>query len=161
MKLDFDLQVYVLNKITDVFPQTNLKEWVIELYEKHGKDHTNGNLFYLQMHGLLELEMSPFLDDIQVVWFIRPTEKAFDYLAENGGWSAILGVQIVKLHEESTKALFLQHIKHADLSPEQKTTLSETIRALPDTALKHLTTKVLDNALTQLPSIWKWLQTLL
>lgn len=128
--------------------------------KKHGKDHANGNLFYLQMHGLVELEMSPYLEDKQVIWHIIPTEKAFDYLAENGGWSAILGVQIVKLHEESVRSLLLQHLEQSNLQPEQKTTLKQAIQALPDTALKHLTTKVLDSALTQLPSIWKWLQTL-
>lgn len=160
MQLDFDLHLHVLNVITSAYPEKHSYEFINQLYEQFGKNHVNGNLKYLQMHGIVSLVFSPFLEDNDVLHEIMPTQKAFDVLHEKGGWSAILNVQVVKLHEESIRDLLQQRLNQSDLPDSQKQVLATTISQLPDVALKHLTTKLLDYLLTQSPSVWKWLQTL-
>lgn len=74
-----------------------------------------------------------------------------DFLADDGGLSAILGVLTVKLHDETIRHLIEARINSSDLPAEQKAGLLATLKDLPGEALKHLTEKLLDAGLDNWP----------
>lgn len=85
-----------------------------------------------------------------------------DFLADDGGLSAILGVVTVKLHDETIRDLIAARIQDSNLPPEEKTGLLTQLRELRGESIKHLTLKLLDagldNASKALPLIQRALE---
>ena len=160
MKLNRELQREILFTLTERFPDVlpNPNHW----YQNHAKNEVDGNLLYLQMHGLIEFESkksSYSVSNDYTFFKITPTEKAFDFLADDGGLSAVLGVVTVKFHADTLKELIAAKINTADnLSETQKNTLLNHVSQLPSEALKHLTTKLLDAAFDNLPAAYALLE---
>ena len=110
------------------------------------------NLHYLLEHGLVDASRD---EDISLrklqFQFARITASGMDFLADDGGLSAILGVLTVKLHDETIRHLIEARINSSDLPAEQKAGLLATLKDLPGEALKHLTEKLLDAGLDNWP----------
>lgn len=88
--------------------------------------------------------------------------RAFDFLADDGGLSAVLGVVTVKLHADTIKDLLqLRIMDNPHLSEAEKTTWIERIKALSESSLEHLTLKGLDYALEHGQEGIEWLGRLL
>lgn len=155
MKLNRDLQRLILVELTEQFPKYPRQEFFEALAAEHDQDEINGNLMYLQMHGMVKLKITTYLGGGFIIHtdLISPTEKAFDFLAEDGGLSAILGVVTVKLHADTIRDLLAAKISTSDIPESEKNTLLQTIKSLPDEGLKHLTTKLIDYAVDQAPNI--------
>ena len=66
--------------------------------------------------------------------------------------SAILGVVTIKLESNQLKMILETKIMESDLSPERKQSMIDGIRELPAESIKHLTMKLLDEGLENLPS---------
>ena len=81
-----------------------------------------------------------------------------DFLADDGGLSAILGVVTVKLETEQLRAILAAKIMSSDLSSERKSTLIDAIRELPAEGLKHLTMKIVDTGWDNLDSLMALIQ---
>lgn len=73
-----------------------------------------------------------------------------DFLANDGGLSAILGVVTVKFEADTLKAILENRINQSDLSPENKQSMIDSLRELPAESIKHLTMKLLDEGLENL-----------
>ena len=111
------------------------------------------NIHYLNDHGLLECLFSGGIGQpIKRPHSIKVTHKGLDFLADDGGLSAILGVVTVKLHEDTVRQLISQKIEHSDLPTQEKSSLLLAVRDLPGEAIKHLTTRLLDLGMDNLPS---------
>lgn len=75
-----------------------------------------------------------------------------DFLADDGGLSAILGVVTIKLHDDTIKALIEGRILQSDLpEPEKKRFLAQ-LRELPAETTKHLVLKLVDLGLDKAPT---------
>ena len=74
-----------------------------------------------------------------------------DFLADDGGLSAILGVVTVKLHEDTLKELIGQRIAESDLPASEKSRLVDQLKSLPGYTIKHLTLKLVDAGLESWP----------
>jgi hypothetical protein len=148
----------LLEKLRDVFPAEITGGAVFA-----GIEHTVAvrELFYLSGHGLIDLKADRMLDGEYGFLTARITSAGIDFLADDGGLTAILGVVTVKFHEDTIKALLLQHVDRAPADETVKSSLRKQIKALPAEGLKHLTTKALDAGLSQMPNAAQWLQTLL
>lgn len=90
------------------------------------------------------------------------TARGLDFLADDGGLTAILGTVTVKLHDDTIRELIAVRIEQSDLHPEEKAGLLTQLKALRGESVKHLTMKLLDagleNAPKALPVIQKFLE---
>ena len=119
--------------------------------------------FYLSEHGLLELKTpkTQGITPVPHIVSIKATAKGIDFIADDGGLSAVLGVVTIKLHEDSLKALIEKRIEDADLSGIEKKSLLASLKGLPGEAMKHLTLKLLDAGLRHGPDALHLLRTTL
>lgn len=156
MSLDRKFQLDILKKIAEEYPfvwQHSLTP-ESEDYIKLAK-----NLHYLKGHELLS-ESSTILKDNYtgqgggVLLINKPkiTEKGLDFLKDDGGLSAILNVVTVRLEAETLKAILINKVNQSDLNPVQKQSMTLALEELPAESIKHLTMKLLDKGLEELPA---------
>lgn len=156
MKLDRELQLELLKKLADSYPQTtNIQRWESE------SPGTNCNLAYLSEHGLCDFNTAgTYLGDIPIS--ARITAKGMDFLADDGGLSAILGVVTIRLHDDTIKAIIETRIMQSDLPEPAKKRMIDRLRSLGGEATKHLLLKSLDYGLDKAPDaiekIGAWLE---
>ena len=121
------------------------------------------NLAYLCEHGLADANIHISSDGMHRASFSRAkiSARGLDFLEDDGGLSAILGVVTVKLHEESLKALLIDRIEQSDENDTIKGELVKQVKALPAEGLKTLATKALEAGLATMPNavsmIHSWL----
>jgi hypothetical protein len=113
------------------------------------------NVAYLQEHGLVEAKWSGAAAGPALV---KITARGIDFLADDGGLSAILGVLTVRLHEDSLKALLLERVDASDEPDTVKSKFKEQIRALPAEAMKTTIMELLKGLLANAPDAMHWLQ---
>jgi len=82
------------------------------------------------------------------------TAKGLDFLADDGGLSAILGTLTVKLHEETIRELLLQRVTDSDLSNEEKSMLREQLKSMSSEALKSLTKSLVEKGIQYAPNFY-------
>lgn len=115
---------------------------------------------YLKEHGLLDIRVTEYSETRQLRE-IKITARGIDFLADDGGLTAILGVVTVRLDTESIQQLLLQRVDESNESDSVKSQLKRQIKALPAEAVKALTTAGLKEAMKNLPHAIEWLRTVL
>lgn len=117
------------------------------------------NLHYLLEHGLIEgkLEFSG-TGDRSARCKARLTHKGLDFLADDGGLSAILGIVTVKLHDDTVRDLLISQVD-ADTAKDStaKTKLKDAIRRLPAEALSTLVKSAMESGLKHVGDIGSWI----
>ncbi|KVF71052.1 hypothetical protein WS75_23045 [Burkholderia sp. FL-7-2-10-S1-D7] len=157
MKLDREYQKEVLTALAEIYPSLGHAELVGDVSE----EARSANLYYLAEHGLITDSAKPNLDSSFHYQPARITKDGMDFLAEDGGLSAILGVVTIKLHEDTIKSLIESKIMESDLPAGDKPRFVDALRSLPADATKHLTMKLLDLALSHAPGALHAVQTAL
>lgn len=143
--MDRDLQQSMLQKLAACYPkQVSAKELCSDPVA------ANRNLLYLAEHGLVE-NMNARENGAPMVVLSKITARGLDFIADDGGLSAILGTVTIKLHADTLRELVEARIAASDLPKEEKSALSDALRSVPAEGLKHLTTRLLDLALDRLP----------
>lgn len=162
MILDRQLQLELLEKLRDTYPKhCDLdKDYKsnTDLYEK-----ATSNLYYLMQHGLVSeksLLISSSLGGHFRMQFGSPTitHRGLDFLADDGGLSAILGVVTIKFEADQLKLLLESKIMASNLPPESKQSMIDVLRELPAESIKHLTTKIVDTGYDNLDSLMNLIQ---
>ena len=156
MKLDREFQKQWLEKLADSYP-----EMVNVECERISGDKTVINLWYLDDHGLIEALKSESLGAPPTIIAATITHKGLDFLADDGGLSAILGTVSIKLHADTLRDLLEAKIAAADLPEPEKKRFIDHVRSLPGEALKTVTTYLVEQALDHLPDAIPLLQKLL
>ncbi|WP_274571565.1 hypothetical protein [Neisseria leonii] len=147
MQINRALQETILKHLTECFPGHPEHSFYSELIAIHGEKEVVGTILYLQMHNLLECKESAEIGHgiPDILWGLtRPTAKAFDFLANDGGLSAILGVVTVKLHSDTIQALVAAKIDQAEISDTEKSRLKTELGKIKDTALSTLTENIIN-----------------
>lgn len=116
------------------------------------------NLKYLADNGLCDAELRKSLDGFWGWGGASITTRGLDYLREDGGLSAQLGVVKVKLDADSIKALICTQIDVSEGDAEKKDGLKHAIRSLPAEGLKVLTGELVKSGLKHTPDLLHWLQ---
>lgn len=169
--LDRNLQREFLSKLYKVYPYSITYDYyinaaiaqtngVIEAEEDDGVSFVlkqSANLQYLAEHGLVAFDDKAVISDTVISTTVKITAKGIDFLTDDGGLSAILGVFTVKLHSDTIQAL-LNKIDQTDIPPEEKSRLKGILNRMGDVALTKFTEKAID-AVTS-PQIIKLLQSL-
>ncbi len=158
MALDRVLQLLILQRYAEVYPSGTWEKWT-----DLGDDEMTvaANLHYLQEHGLIKFrgQMGSSGDLIYQGGSI--TAKGMDFLADDGGLSAVLGVVTIKLHDDTIKALIEQRILTSDLPEPQKKRLIDRLRELRAETTKHLVLKLVDLGLEKAPGAIETIEKLL
>ena len=146
MKLDRAYQRQLLEELAANYPDrvdwgSRLRSMSVDAQARY-----HANLAYLDEHGLVS---SKFANGIDVDLSSMPqiTARGMDFLADDGGLSAILGVVTVKLHEDTLKELIGSRIAESSLPTPEKSRLLDQLKALPAEAIKHLSLKLIDTGL--------------
>jgi hypothetical protein len=162
LKLDRALQREILEFLSDHY--AGLPQQVFpdrEMTDEEDQKYT-ANLLYLEAHGLIDSGLQQAMDGDWMSSGARITARGLDFLADDGGLTAILGTVTVKLHDETIRELVATRIEQSDLPVEQKRGLLNQLRELRGESIKHLTMKLLDagleNAPKALPLIQKCLE---
>ena len=141
MLLDRTLQLSILERYSEVYPNGTYEKW-----PAIGEDQqvVAANLFYLQEHGLIKVRGQLATDGGLVYQGGSITAKGMDFLADDGGLSAILGVVTIKLHDDTIKALIEARILASNLPEPEKKRLIDRLRELRAETTKHLVLKLVD-----------------
>jgi len=160
MKLDRELQNQMLTKLAESYPGISQDS----MFTGGATEDMNANMAYLLEHGLIRANVSHPINGAPIVGGPRITAKGLDFLADDGGLSAILGVVTVRFEAETLKALIESKIMESQEAPEDKKRLITGLRSLSSESIKHLTMQLLDKGLTNLPdamqTIGTWLHSL-
>ncbi|WP_122365696.1 hypothetical protein [Pseudomonas syringae group genomosp. 3] len=158
MKLNRELQLDILKRLEATYPLP--AENMHRLF--HEPSEAAANIYYLSQHDLVDAEFSKTLgQSFPEPIITRINHRGMDFLADDGGLSAILGVVTVKLHEDTIKSLVEAKVADSDLPQDEKDTILSVIRGLPAEATKRLTEKLLDLGMENLPVAGHALRTFL
>lgn len=110
MKLDRTYQKNLLLFLLESYPLYEDAKEHCDLLKEEDQTKYIANVVYLQDHGLLENGVEiVFSSDAHAIindyGFPAITEKGIDFVLQDGGLSAILNVQTVKLHSDTIKEL--------------------------------------------------------
>lgn len=151
MKLNRSLQHEILTLAADSYPSYITPGYDNDL-NKHDPSVLAANLKYLEEHNLIRPKsVTVSLDNIYSFGAIEITNHGLDFLLGDEGLSAILNVVTVKFETETLKAIIANKINQSDLSQEQKQSMNLALEELPAESVKHLTTKLLDKGVDNLP----------
>lgn len=162
MKMDRQLQLEMLRQLEQVYPESidGVEDFDVETTDI---DIRLANVVYLKEHGLIKYRDASTMDGFDV-HSVRITKDGIDFMAEDGGLSAILNVVVVELHADTIKALIAKQINHADLPPEQKQKYFDQLQQLPAESTKHLVNTLAEEGvkagLRSGPQAVQWLQNL-
>lgn len=109
------------------------------------------NLAYLAEHGLIDARIRLAGTDV-VVTDAKITARGIDFLADDGGLSAILGVQVVRLHDDTVRDLLEASILESDAEPSAKQALIDQVRRTPANMLGQVVEHALGAALRAAPN---------
>jgi hypothetical protein len=110
-------------------------------------NRANVNIAYLHEHGLVKGQWLGSLDRGNMLMQATITARGMDFLADDGGLGAILGVVTIKLHDDTLKALIEAKVLSSDLPPPDKQRFLDQLRELPGETTKHLVLKLVDAGL--------------
>ena len=163
MVLDRKLQLELLTKIAECYP------FAWDDYERNTESDEYHkcaiNLHYLAGHGLVtekSTSAKPSMtgDGGGRLFIMSPTitEKGLDFLQDDGGLSAILGVVTVRFEADTIRTILQLKVDQSDLSPVDKQKLRSVLQELPAENIKHLSTKIVDMGWDSLGSLMSLIQ---
>lgn len=160
MKLDRDYQHRLLEQLAESYPRPHDVRELLRGLEGEEEAKYLANMIYLDEHGLIESSIQFGLDDHASIGLPRITHRGMDFLADDGGLSAILGVVTVKLHADSIRELIASKVDSAQIPPAEKSKLKQHLATLSAEAMKTLAKSLVEKGLQNVPDVVHWLQTL-
>ena len=151
MVLDRALQHEILERMAEVYPGA----WDHLPFRQERRVEVGDlikNLVYLREHGLVDMKVSPVPGIPTPVSIGSPkiTAKGLDFLADDGGLTAVLGVVTIKIHNDTLRQL-LGRIDQMPGSEAEKDSLRQTLKDLPATAGKALLDRLVTLGVEHLP----------
>ncbi|HBX8329838.1 TPA: hypothetical protein MIH90_04300 [Klebsiella pneumoniae] len=107
------------------------------------------NINYLCEHGLIKNHSSIILKDRSILTRITATAKGIDFMLNDGGLSAILNVQTIKLHRDAVVVLE-DLIAISNMNDEQKEKAKSTLGEMSTEAIKTVVQAVTTAGLSKL-----------
>jgi len=150
-KFDRNRQYKILETLLDSYPRILPAEGWNEIYQMFSElDEYYANLLYLEAHGLIlsgiTKKSMKFSYDQKGIFI---TAKGIDFIQHDGGLSAILNVQTVKLHKD-TAVVLEDLVTISSMNDEEKKKAKSTLSELSAEALKTLVQTVTTAGLTVL-----------
>ena len=150
--LDRTMQHQILKRLEEVYPAA------INIWPDEDEDDTVlPNVYYLREHGLIAIDIFESIGGSWSWGDAQITARGMDFLADDGGLSAVLGTVTVRLHADTLRTMMIAQVEKSSASPEEKRTLRERLATLPETALQAATTQLVGVGLTHMPDAIQWL----
>lgn len=143
MQIDRQEQRFILEELSKSYPDPGQVALENDPDGKRRRRH----LHYLQDHGLVYEKVSQASMAVAGLTFSHgwvATAAGLDFLADDGGLSAILGVVTVKLHDDTIKDLVAAKLQESGLPETERNRYLDQLRELPIEATKHLVLKLID-----------------
>lgn len=160
-KFDRKLQRELLKELYDTFPYGIHSDERAKYYKSAFGDENDlvANLFYLRGHGLIECELQQFLSLSYLIELnnTKITSKGIDFIRDDGGLSAILNVQTIKLHRDTIMAIE-DLIAISNLPESEKASVVSKLRELPASAITHLMNELISKAIGAAPAALQIIQ---
>lgn len=140
MELNRKLQKDILVALSEVYPDSLLVSALPGF--SHNREFM-GNLFYLQEHGVIdggdirEPGQCRSMVDAQI------TKAGLDFLADDGGLSAILGYTFVKLEASVLVDSLLKLLPEAEVEDDRRLAAAAKLKSMDDAALADLVVELL------------------
>lgn len=158
-----ELQKELLEKMKDHYPK-KANFICRELRHFTSYKSLKFNLTYLQEHELIENSWTDVDagavvyggDDRELSYPLsgKITHRGIDFLENDGGLSAILGVVTVRLHSETIQEIETK-ILASDQPEAEKSRLLDRLRNMPEEGLKTLTQELVRTGLNQSTGMWE------
>jgi hypothetical protein len=117
---------------------------------------------YLSEHRLVEATVSKVMGSrVPMIPIVRINAAGIDFLQDDGGLSAILGVVTVRFEAETIKQLIDARLEASGLPEKEKSAIRSKLRELGGDALKEVTKRLLGAALDHWPEAIQTVQTLI
>ena len=153
-KFDRALQRELLQHLYDLIPDTPSEQDLRKFADKFGSmNNLVANIQYLLGHGLINTGFHRDIGrDIEINSYETViTSKGIDFLRDDGGLSAILNIQTIKIHSETLSQLEAI-ISASNIAEAEKEGLIAKLRELPASTIIHLTNELTVKAVLALPS---------
>ena len=151
-KLDRELQLKFLKELEEMYPEAYIA------YKEPSRE-TVVNLVYLADHDLIKCETTTDDNGRISIVTAQITAAGLDFLADDGGLTAILGVVTVKLHADTIKDLMIAKIQSSEAEPTVKQNLIKKLKELPADTAKELFMAIVKKGIDSIPDVAKWLPT--
>ncbi|WP_395317011.1 hypothetical protein [Variovorax sp. UC74_104] len=162
MRIDRELQLHILEVLREVYPDYDKGQLLSDKGDGSGEDERIvANLVYLEEHGLVKSGITFSITGAALYDGARITAAGLDFLADDGGLTAVLGTVIVKLHADTIRDLMLAKVEAAQLPAEEKSRLKKAITTLSTEALKEAAKKLVSAGMDNAPDAIALLRTLL
>ena len=153
--IDRAAQARLLGALGEAYPRESVVEFGFA-----GLDHNvlAVNLRYLEEHGLIKVT---WMGDVELgapPQAAIVTAKGVDFLQDDGGLTAVLGVVTVRLEAETLRALLQRKIIEVEGDALVKQRLMDQLRSLPGEALKNVVLRVVDAGINNAPRALEILQ---
>lgn len=142
-KFDRNVQRELLSYLCDIYPETADTSGLSPFFEKFGsRANFTANALYLAEHELLVVKVSNEIGrGVTIIdQLTKITSKGIDFIRDDGGLSAILNVQTVKLHRD-TVVVLEDLIAISNMSDVDKEKAKSTLAELSTEALKTIVQK--------------------
>jgi hypothetical protein len=153
--IDREMQRAILAELRDEYPG---HLHFLPLDGQYPPGAIRANLLYLEEHGLCDSGLRLDATGYSYVGGARITARGLDFLANDGGLSAILGVVTVKLHADTIRDLIAAKIEATPLPESEKSALRKYLAALPEVALRAAATDLMKSGLDHLPNVILWVR---
>lgn len=154
MKIDRTIQREILEFLAEAHPEKprDMSEYLLD---KYSEEQLIANCVYLDGHGLIKSGYRQ-MQSANATWLkqfpFEITSAGIDFLADDGGLGAILGVVTVKLDASSIKALVLNRIDQADdITHEERFRLKSLVSAAGDQTTRKLVDALIEAGLQAVP----------
>ena len=142
-------QLRILNEMAADYPAPS---GITETFGPQENNQLSVNLSYLHEHGLIECNWHPTLDNpYPLPESGKITAAGLDFLADDGGLSAILGVVTVRFDDQTLKAMLVDRIEAEDGDNNLKTQMISVVKSMPAEALKSVSERAIAYGIAAAP----------
>jgi hypothetical protein len=159
MGIDRSGQLKILETLAEVFPADRDTQRPDDFGLE--AQHLYFQLAYLEQHSLITCTWSREMSAKKKCIRAAITAKGLDFIEEDGGLCAVLGVVTIRIHDDTLKTLIESRILESDISAPDKRRMIDQLRELPAETTKHLALKLVDKALEAGPQAIGWLESFL
>lgn len=157
-KPDQALKEEILQAAAETYPAScEADQWNTTL----DKDTVTTTISYLVDHGLVTGTPRKRMDEIASYADVKITSAGFDYISEDGGLTAELGVVTVRIEAETIQALVTAQIEMTDATRQEKNLLRQQLQALSKEGHQRLANQLIHLGLEAAPRSIEWLKTLI
>lgn len=150
-KFNRELQKRILKKCVEVYPRhTTFSQFTHEESE-FGIDIMSANISYLAEHKLISIRARATDDPYSFLDNMRATVSGVDFMLNDGGLTAILNVQTIRVHRDTITALE-DIIALSNLPEPEKAGIVSKLQQLPSAAIEHLTKELVVKGALSLPA---------